>query len=146
MKIGELSRKTNCDIETIRYYEKTGLLQAPRRRDNGYREYSNQQLEQLQFIRHCRSLQMGLSEIRTLLELKSNPSLGCEEVDMLLEGHIARVREQISQLNTLESQLLRLREQCQGPHSVSECGILQNLNEASDKQECVCHEPGAAAH
>lgn len=140
MKISELARKTKCDIETVRYYEKAGLLPEPHRRDNGYREYSNQHLELLQFIRHCRSLQMGLPEVRVLLDLKSNPSLGCEKVDAVLEGHIARVREQIAQLETLESQLLNLRGQCQGSHLVEECGILQNLNEPSDKHECACHE------
>lgn len=139
MKIGELAKKSMCDIETVRYYEKTGLLPEPHRRDNGYREYSNQHLEQLQFIRHCRSLQMGLPEVRVLLHLKNNPSMGCEKVDALLEGHIARIREQKAQLEILESQLLSLRGQCQGPHSVKECGILQNLNEPSDKHECACH-------
>lgn len=140
MKIGELAKQTNCDIETIRYYEKSGLLEEPHRRDNGYREYSSQHLEQLQFIRHCRSLQMGLPEIRVLLDLKTRPSLGCDKVDALLEGHIERVREQIAQLQALETQLVSLRDQCQGPHLVKQCGILQNLNEPTDKHECVCHQ------
>ena len=140
MKIGELAKKTNCDIETIRYYEKAGLLEEPVRRDNGYREYSSQHMERLQFIRHCRSLQMGLPEIRTLLHLRTNPSSGCDKVDALLEGHITRVREQITQLKTLESQLVNLLDQCQGPHSVRECGILQNLDGPADQHECACHE------
>lgn len=140
MKISELAKKANCDIETIRYYEKAGLLQEPHRRDNGYREYSERHQEQLQFIRHCRSLQMGLPEIRVLLDLKANPSLGCEKVDELLEGHIARVREQITQLEILASQLSNLRHQCQGVHSVGECGILQNLKEPAEQHECACHE------
>jgi Cd(II)/Pb(II)-responsive transcriptional regulator len=144
MKISELAKKANCDIETIRYYEKSGLLQEPHRLDNGYREYSERHQEQLQFIRHCRSLQMGLPEIRVLLGLKTNPSLGCEKVDELLEGHIARVREQIAQLEILESQLVNLRHQCQGVHSVGECGILQNLNEPADQHECACHEANPA--
>lgn len=141
MKISELSRKTNCDVETIRYYEKAGLLPAPRRLDNGYRAYSTQHLEQLQFIRHCRSLQMGLSDIRILLDLKSRPSIGCEKVDALLEGHIARTREQIAQLSALESQLHKLREQCQGTPSTRDCGILQHLKKPSDEQACACHDP-----
>jgi Cd(II)/Pb(II)-responsive transcriptional regulator len=140
MKISELAKNANCDVETIRYYEKAGLLQEPHRRDNGYREYSQRHQEQLQFIRHCRSLQMGLPEIRLLLDLKTSPSLGCEKVDELLEGHIARVREQIAQLEVLESQLVNLRHQCQGSHLVKECRILQNLNERADQHECACHE------
>jgi Cd(II)/Pb(II)-responsive transcriptional regulator len=141
MRIGELSKRTSCDIETIRYYEKSGLLAEPGRNSSGYREYAAEHLERLQFIRHCRSLQLSLAEIRVLLDLQTNPSSGCQEVDQLLDGHIAQVREQMAALRILEEQLVTLRKQCQGPHSVEECGILQNLNEAVESQECACHEP-----
>jgi Cd(II)/Pb(II)-responsive transcriptional regulator len=140
MRIGELAKETSCDIETIRYYEKTGLLEEPARNSSGYRNYDTVHLERLQFIRHCRSLQLGLPEIRVLLDLKSNPSAGCQSVDELLDGHLLRVREQMKSLQILEQQLVLLREQCQGPHSVAHCGILQNLNEAATSHECVCHD------
>lgn len=140
MRIGELAKRTNCDVETIRYYEKSGLLDEPGRNNNGYREYQAEHLERLQFIRHCRSLQMGLPGIQVLLGLKNNPSAGCQSVDVLLDGHIARVREQMKALQMLEEQLVMLRQQCQGPHSVEQCGILQNLNEAAEEHKCVCHE------
>jgi len=140
MRIGELAKRTSCDIETIRYYEKSGLLEEPARSPNGYREYDGQHLERLQFIRHCRSLQLGLQEVRVLLDIKANPSAGCASVDELLDGHIERVREQMKSLQALEQQLVSLRKQCQGPHSVDECGILQNLNEAAESHECACHD------
>lgn len=140
MRIGELSKRTSCDIETIRYYEKSGLLDEPSRSANGYREYDTQHLERLQFIRHCRSLQIGLQEIRVLLDLKANPSAGCISVDALLDGHIEKVRQQMKSLQALEQQLVSLRRQCQGPHSVDECGILQNLNEAAEGSPCACHD------
>jgi len=140
MRIGELAKRTSCDIETIRYYEKSGLLEEPARTSSGYREYQAIHLERLQFIRHCRSLQLSLAEIRVLLGLQANPSSGCQEVDQLLDGHIAQVRDQMAALRTLEQQLVKLRKQCQGPHSVDECGILQNLNEAADSHECACHD------
>jgi Cd(II)/Pb(II)-responsive transcriptional regulator len=140
MRIGELAKRTNCDIETIRYYEKSGLLPEPMRTGSGYREYQAEHQERLQFIRHCRSLQIGLPEIRVLLDLKSNPSAGCQSVDELLEHHIARVQAQMATLKTLEQQLVSLRNQCREPHSVEECGILQNLNEAAESHECVCHD------
>jgi hypothetical protein len=82
---------------------------------------------------------MGLPEVRVLLDLKADPSLGCERVDALLEGHIDQIRKQISHLRLLERQLVTLREQCHAPHSVKECKILQNLKELSDKPECACH-------
>lgn len=78
MRIGELARNTSCDIETIRYYEKSGLLDEPARNGAGYREYQARHQERLQFIRHCRSLQMSLADIRVLLDLRSNPSAGAK--------------------------------------------------------------------
>jgi Cd(II)/Pb(II)-responsive transcriptional regulator len=142
MRIGELAKRTSCDIETIRYYEKSGLLAEPGRNSSGYREYAAEHLDRLQFIRHCRSLQLSLAEIRVLLDLQTNPSAGCQSVDELLDGHITQVREQMAALRRLEQQLVKLRKQCQEPHSVEECGILQNLNEAAEGQECACHDNG----
>lgn len=140
MRIGELAKRTNCDIETIRYYEKSGLLDEPGRNTSGYRDYRMEHLERLQFIRHCRSLQIGLPDIRVLLEIKSNPCAGCQQVDELLEQHIARIRDQMNALRKLEQQLMALREQCRDSQSVKECGILQNLNEVAGNHECACHD------
>jgi Cd(II)/Pb(II)-responsive transcriptional regulator len=145
MRISELAKRTSCDIETIRYYEKSGLLPEPARTSSGYREYQPEHQERLQFIRHCRSLQIGLPEIRSLLEVKSNPSAGCQSVDELLDHHIGRVQFQMDALRMLEQQLISLRSQCREPHSVEECGILQNLNEAAETHECVCHDTDAQA-
>lgn len=145
MKIGELAKSTHCDVETIRYYEKTGLLEHPARSSSGYRTYLPRHQEKLQFIRHCRSLQMGLADIRTLLELKNNPDAGCESINNLLDHHIEQTRERMTALRALEQQLTALRHQCDQPHSVQECGILQTLNEAAEGHDCVCHEHPAHA-
>ena len=67
IKIGELARRTECQVETIRYYEKEGLLPEPTRSRGNYRLYGEAQVERLQFIRHCRSLDMTLGEVRALL-------------------------------------------------------------------------------
>ncbi|CAL61752.1 putative transcription regulator protein (CadR and PbrR family) [Herminiimonas arsenicoxydans] len=140
MKIGELATKTGCDVETIRYYEKSGILAVPERTANGYREYQAHHQERLQFIRHCRSLQMGLADIRILLDLQSNPAAGCQSVDDLLDSHIVEVQARVKMLLNLEQQLLTLRDQCSGPHSTRDCGILQNLNVPTDDHGCVCHD------
>jgi len=139
MKIGELAKSTGCDVETIRYYEKSGLLDAPARDASGYRSYQPQHQERLQFIRHCRSLQMGLADIRILLELQRHPDGGCQRINELLDHHLAQTRERIAALRTLERQLTRLRHQCERPHAVHECGILQALNDAAEGHACVCH-------
>src|ERR1700730_5375619 len=127
MRIGELAKNTGCDIETIRYYEKTGLLDERARTSARYRDYQAKHQDCLQFIRHCRSLQMSLVDIRALLEWKASPSAGCESVNDLLDHHIERIQAQMKTLRTLEQQLTTLRHQCEEPHSVQECGILQNL-------------------
>lgn len=127
MRIGELAKQTGCDVETIRFYEKSGLLDEPVRNGSGYREYQVIHLERLQFIRHCRSLQIGLQDIRRLLDLQARPSAGCEHVDALLDKHIAAIQSQLAALRLLEAQLISLRHRCNVPHSVQECGILHDL-------------------
>lgn len=140
MRIGELAKQTGCDVETVRYYEKAGLLPEPSRSDSGYRQYLPSHLERLQFIRHCRSLQMGLPDIRVLLELQAQPTSGCQGVNDLLDHHIELIRVQMQKLQSLEQQLMRLRHQCEEPHLVQECGILQNLNEGALSTDCACHD------
>ena len=139
MRIGELARRTDCDVETIRYYEKSGLMEEPRRNSAGYREYGPEHQERLQFIRHCRSLQMGLADIRLLLEQRSRPTAGCHRVNALIDRQIERIQAQMAALRTLEQQLTTLRHQCGEPHSIRECGILQHLAEPAGRQGCACH-------
>lgn len=139
MRIGEIAKQTGCDVETVRYYEKAGLLPERARSDAGYRLYLPEHLERLQFIRHCRSLQMGIPDIRVLLDFKSQPTRECQGVNDLLDHHIALVRVQMQKLQSLEDQLLRLRHQCEEPNLVKECGILQNLNDAGSGSDCACH-------
>ncbi len=139
MRIGELAKRTGTEVETVRYYEKSGLLAEPTRNAAGYRDYKEAHQERLQFIRHCRSLQMSLADIRVLLDLKSNPTAGCQDVNALVDHHIERIRTQMEALRTLEAQLTTLRQQCGEAHSVQECAILQNLSESSENHDCACH-------
>ncbi len=143
MRIGELAKRTACDVETVRYYEKAGLLQEPARSSAGYREYREEHQERLQFIRHCRSLQIGLSDIRALLEFKNNPAEGCQSVNELLDHHIERIQAQMETLQTLQLQLTTLRHQCDQPKPSQECAILQNLSEAASNHDCACHTEAA---
>lgn len=139
MRIGELAKRASTDVETVRYYERSRLLDEPTRNAAGYREYKEEHQERLQFIRHCRALQMSLADIRVLLELKGTPTAGCQSVNELLDHHIERIRVQMEGLRALEAQLTTLRHQCAAPHTVEECAILQNLSEPAENQECACH-------
>ena len=145
MQIGDLAKQTGCDVETVRYYEKAGLLPAPSRSSAGYRLYLPEHRERLQFIRHCRSLQMGIPDIRVLLQFQAEPAGNCQGVNELLDHHIAQIQVQMRTLQSLEEQLIRLRHQCQQPHRVQECGILQNLNDAGPGGDCACH-PAESIH
>jgi Cd(II)/Pb(II)-responsive transcriptional regulator len=116
MKIGELALAAQTQVETIRYYEREGLLpQAPRSEGN-YRIYGPEHVERLAFVRHCRSLDMTLDEIRVLLRFKDEPQAECGEVNALLDEHIGHVATRIRELRQLEKQLKALREQCAGVH------------------------------
>jgi len=142
MRIGELARRSGCDVETIRYYERETLLDAPQREDNGYRRYGESHVVQLNFVRHCRSLGMSLADVRRLRDFERNPDLACDDINALLDRQIEQIHAQRVALETLEGQLRALRHTCTQPHPVSECGILQNLQQAAAGAGCECHAHG----
>ncbi len=139
MKIGELAALTHCDIQTIRYYEREGLIELPARLNSGYRHYEARHEEQLHFVCHCRSLGMPIVEIKLLLAFKYQPMLGCKEINDLLLRQIERTKIQITTLQALENQLRDLSASCQETRRASECGILKNLTEAANGNPCDCH-------
>lgn len=128
MKIGELAKQTATPVETIRYYEREGLLPAPARTDANYRTYAAGHAERLSFIRHCRSLDMTLAEIRTLLQFKDAPEQDCGAVNELLDAHIGHVAQRIRELRALERQLRELRARCVARQDAQHCGILSGLS------------------
>jgi len=127
MRIGELARNTGCQVETIRYYEREGLLPAPTRSRGNYRRYGEEHLERLRFIRHCRSLAMSLEEIRLLLQFRDAPDDKCDEVNTLLDEHIGHIADRIAELRALENQLRGLRKLCRSAQAAKDCGILKGL-------------------
>ena len=139
MRIGDLAKTTGVDIETIRYYEKAGLLPKPGRETNGYRDYRQSHLERLAFIRHCRALDMPLESIRRLLDFVAHPEAECGDINRLIDEQLARVRARLTSLRALESQLASLRAQCGQNHSARECGILHELVAAAEGEACACH-------
>jgi Cd(II)/Pb(II)-responsive transcriptional regulator len=127
MKIGELSRAASTPVETIRYYEREGLLPDPPRTHNNYRVYGDEQRARLAFIRHCRSLDMTLDEIRVLLRFKDAPEENCGAVNHLLDEHLGHVEARIEELRSLHEQLRILREQCLDATLAGDCGILSGI-------------------
>jgi Cd(II)/Pb(II)-responsive transcriptional regulator len=131
MRIGELARRAGVEKQTIRYYEREGLLEAPARTASGYRTYGPQHLERLNFVRHCRSLDMSLAEVKRLIDLAGNASVSCDEVDELVRNHLERVRAKRAALEALEAQLSSLSAQCASGQRVADCGILGELIHAA---------------
>ena len=128
MKIGELAKKAGCQVETIRYYEREGLLPAPARTEGNYRLYGSQHLERLVFIRNCRTLDMTLEEIQRLLALRDLPKENCAGINSLVDEHIEHVEARINSLLALRDQLSELRDRCNDPQQAEDCGILRQLN------------------
>ena len=131
MKIGDLAQATLCPVETVRYYEREGLLPAPARSSGNYRLYGEHHVERLRFIRNCRSLDMTHDEIRKLLAFRDGPEEKCDEVNSLLDEHIGHVGHRIKELRLLERQLKELRCQCQSVRAVRDCAIMQSLGRDS---------------
>ena len=139
MRIGELGQAAGVGVETIRYYEKAGLLSPPARQANGYRAYGPAHLERLAFIRHCRALDLPLAEVRCLLEFAARPDADCGGINRLIDEQLGRVRARLRSMRALEKQLGALRRQCDAGHAAGECGILHELVAAAQGEACACH-------
>jgi len=127
--IGALARDTECPPETIRYYEREGLLPPASRTAGNYRLYSPAHLERLVFIRNCRSLDMTLREIKQLLRFRDQPQSECGAAHALIEEHIVHIGARIAELAQLQRQLQALRHQCQPAGDAKKCGILDRLEQ-----------------
>lgn len=143
MKIGELARATLTPLETIRFYEREGLLPQTARSEGNYRIYDQQHVQQLTFIRHCRTLDMALDEIRVLLRFKASPQENCAGVNELLDEHIGHVAQRIRELRNLEKQLKLLRHECVEASAAADCGILKGL---SGELAAECPAPRSRKH
>ena len=144
MRIGELAQRSDCDVETVRFYEREGLLDFPAREANGYRCYTEVHLVQLKFVRHCRSLGMGLPDVRILRSFQADPDLACDAINQLIDGQIERIHQRIDALRVLERQLHSLRDACQANQKAGECGIMRHLARAAEGDDCSCHPAGRA--
>jgi Cd(II)/Pb(II)-responsive transcriptional regulator len=128
MKIGDLAQASATGVETIRYYERQGLLPAPARTAGNFRVYDDAHLERLRFIRQCRGLDMSLDEVRELLAVRDAPDADCGAANRVLDEHIGHVSRRIRELRALERQLKALRASCALVQPSADCGILVGLS------------------
>ena len=127
LTIGQLARATHTKVETIRFYEKAGLLPEPARTAGNYRAYTDEHLGRLSFIRRARDLGFSLEQVRELLELADDRDRPCEAIDAIASAHRAEVERKIRDLQALKAELDRLVDQC-SHGTVAQCRIVEALS------------------
>ena len=132
MIIGQISKKTNLPVQTIRYYESQKLIHSVGRTEGNFRIYDYKVIDQLEFIKHCRHLDLSLDDIKRMNQLRDNPDAICEEVDEMINTQLIQVEIKIKELRQLKCQLKDLADSCSKNQKVDECGIIKSL------QDCDC--------
>jgi len=127
LTIGQLAKKANVNLETIRYYERRGLLPEPPRNKSGHRQYSLEEVKRTEFIKRCQALGFSLKEVSELISLKVIPGTTCGDIKARVETKIADVEKRIVDLEKIREALLRMSSKCIGKGPVGQCPILEEL-------------------
>jgi len=130
LTIGEVARRAAVGIETVRFYERQGLLEEPPRKDSGYRQYPEDVVARLRFIRRAKELGFSLKEIAELIALRLDPATSCSDIKQRATAKIADIDGRIRDLQGMKKVLVRLSAACKGQGPVSECSILEALTES----------------
>lgn len=135
LKSGELAKQANVNSETLRYYEREGLLPEPARSESGYRLYTDTDIKRVRFIKRAQDLGFSLREIKELLALKLDSSQSASEVKRLAEQKILNIEEKIESLQAMKQTLKHLTKACSGQGSVEDCPILNCLDECNPQKK-----------
>lgn len=125
--VGQLAKHADCQVETVRYYEKSGLMPAPPRSLGGHRLYDLNHLKRLHFIRRSRNLGFTLEQIKALLRFVDEPHHHCADVRELALAHIQEVEQKIADLNRMHAALENMAAQCQDAYAIDDCPIIDAL-------------------
>ena len=129
MTIGQVARMAGVGVETIRFYEREGLVSEPARLESGYRQYNPDVVRRIRFIRHAKDLGFTLREIRDLLKLRVNPDCNCDDVLQITQRKLADVERRINDLQRIQAVLSKLAEDCRSRQSTDACPILASMEE-----------------
>jgi MerR family copper efflux transcriptional regulator len=127
LTIGQVARKAGFGIETVRFYERNGLIDEPPRKASGYRQYPESVISRLQFIKRAKELGFSLREIKELLSLRVDPTTTCSDIRERAEAKIADIEGKIQSLERMKDVLTGLTASCGGVGPVSECPIVEAL-------------------
>ncbi len=133
LSIGQVARRAGVGVETVRFYEREGLLEEPPRRASGYRQYSEQVVTRLHFIKRAQKLGFSLKEISELLLLRVDAQTSCDEVRQRTEAKIAEVERKLVELQRMRQALLQVHSLCSGQGPTGRCPMLDAL----DQQETL---------
>jgi DNA-binding transcriptional MerR regulator len=128
--IGDLAIRAGTKVETIRYYEKVGILPSPARTSGNHRVYTQAHADRLAFVRHSRELGFPIDTIRTMLTMADDPGRSCATVDTIARDHLAAVRSRINRLQALEAELARMLDECKRG-CVADCRVIEVLADHS---------------
>lgn len=134
LTIGQLAKKARVNVETVRYYERRGLIPKPPRRDSGYRQYSQDTVARIKFIKRAKELGFSLMEISELLYLRVDPDTSCGDVKRRAEVKIADIKEKIRALQKVKKALTKLVVLCSGQGPTSECPIMEILDNKEENK------------
>ena len=124
MKIGDVAKTTGCSVQTIRFYERKGLLPLVDRSIGNYRVYDTATIQQLQFVKQCRSLGMSTAEVKTLLDIKSRPEQSCANINTLVVKHLQDVVIRIQELQALKLSLENMASTCDDEKTVRDLSLI----------------------
>ncbi len=124
---GKLARQSGVNVETIRYYERQGLLPLPPRKSSGYRLWPPDTVKRIRFIKHAQELGFSLREISELLSIQTNKNKTCLEVKKIAEEKIADINQKITSLQKIKKALIEISNTCPGKGPISECPILDAI-------------------
>lgn len=133
LSIGQVARQAGVGVETVRFYERQGLLEKPPRKESGYRQYPAEAVSHLRFIKKAKEVGFSLKEIKELLSLRLDTAATCEDVKNRAETKILEIEQKIQALQRMKQALTNLTAACNGDAPISECPILQTLEEREKK-------------
>ncbi len=132
LTIGRVAGQAGVGVETVRFYERQGLLEEPPRRQSGYREYGEDTVARLRFIRGAKQLGFTLKEIKELLALRHDPSAPCSDLKQRAEAKITDIEIKIRSLQKMKKALVKLAAACSGQGTSAECPLLESLGQANE--------------
>jgi MerR family mercuric resistance operon transcriptional regulator len=127
LSIRELARQANVNIETIRYYERRGLISEPPRNKSGHRQYSHEAVKRTDFIKKCQTLGFSLKEIEEILALRIMPKTTCADMKSRVTEKLISVDQKINELARIRDALSRLQNKCSGDGPIGNCPIIEEL-------------------